>query len=291
MMSEAGGAVMVGVDGSEPGYRAVEWAAAEAFRRGVALRVLHCASGEPPASLTDRAEERARRQAAPVVAEALDRARAITGGAGVVTVQAPLAAESPARKLVVEAHYASLLVLGDRGRGGAVSTLLLGSTAGYAAAQASCPVMVVRAGAATQPGAPVLVGVDASAAAQPVLECAFSWAAARNVGVVALHAWQRLGRMPASPRGRATVGEEQHEAARGKLAEALRPWQDLCSQVPVEHRVVEGSPAGALATASQQGVEAVVVGSRGLAARAGMVMGSVSQSVLRHTHRPVVIAR
>ena len=70
---------------------------------------------------------------------------------------------SPAAELVDASHGAQLLVLGTRGHGEVVGTLL-GSVAFAVTAHAACPVVVVRGDGSRHPGPEhsVVVGVDGS---------------------------------------------------------------------------------------------------------------------------------
>jgi len=58
----------------------------------------------------------------------------------------------------------------------------------------------------------------------------------------------------------------------------------------VHTEVIEGHPAPALIDASQ-GVELLVVGSRGHGAFVGMMLGSVSEHCVTHAQCPVVVVR
>jgi nucleotide-binding universal stress UspA family protein len=56
--------------------------------------------------------------------------------------------------------------------------------------------------------------------------------------------------------------------------------------------VVTGTPVDALVgAAATPGVDLVVVGARGLGALKRVVLGSVSEGVLRHVDRPVLIVK
>ena len=285
-----GADVVVGVDGSEPGRRALEWAAREASRRGVTLRVAHAyPSGVAISAPGD--SPRLRGAAERLLAQDVDHARELVD----VTVVPALVDGPPATVLVHESERASLLVVGGRGQGG-FAGLLLGSTAVNVAARAACPVVVMpRVDAAAPSGVdegPVVVGTDTSPTADRAMEFAFARARARRAAIVALYAWQLPGSYSAYlARGLLRTDESRAEReARTLLADAAAPWQRRYPTLGVERRAVLGHPVGALAEASSA-AQVVVVGSRGSGPLTGMLLGSVSHGLLRHAQCPVVIAR
>ena len=141
--------IVVGVDGSEQSTAAVRWAAREAHRRQVPLRVVHAwvwplfrvplgpAPGAPPgAGLRAAAES--------VLASARSTARAV---AAELPVETSLEVGAAVPALLRAAEGAALLVVGNRGLGG-FSGLLLGSVSAQCAHHAPCPLLIVRPRAA-----------------------------------------------------------------------------------------------------------------------------------------------
>jgi nucleotide-binding universal stress UspA family protein len=146
-MNTAGtGTIVVGIDGSEHGARALEWAIDEAKLRGARLELVsawHVPSAvymgpavTPP--IGESVESAFREVAEEVVAEAAERARA----AGVET-GTRLEHGQAAEVLVDASADADLLVVGSRGHGG-FAGLLLGSVSTQCAHHASCPLVIVR---------------------------------------------------------------------------------------------------------------------------------------------------
>ena len=73
--------------------------------------------------------------------------------------------------------------------GGAVASLVAGSTALDLAAGARCPVVIVHGRASGQAQGPVVVGVDGSPMSEAAIAHAFGEASIRGVPLVALHTW------------------------------------------------------------------------------------------------------
>ncbi len=288
----AGRGVVVGVDGSECALQAVRWAAAEAGRRRLPLRLVAAYSwpggrlvGDPGLGvdhrrvLRDLAEEQ--------LAAAARTAAAVTPGLAVE--QVPVQG-LPVPVLHAESARAALVVLGDRGLGG-FTGLLVGSVAVDLAAHAVCPIVVVR-GPEPDPAAPrpepVVVGVGDSAASGAAVAFAFEAAALRGVPLVAVHTWRDPlvdATMAPSLDLEATTADEGEV-----LAERLAGWGGEYPEVSVRRLVLRDGAARALVRESAS-AQLLVVGSRGRSGLAGMLLGSVSQAVLHHARCPVAVVR
>ena len=284
--------VVVGVDGSGSAYRAVEWAAAEAVRRGAELRLVRAFSwttserpirdGGRVAQYRDELLKIARGQVARAARIAADVRPEVE-----TTTQVAIGA--PIEVLGSEARRAQLLVLGDRGLGG-LAGLLLGSVAVGLAAHGACPVVIVRgerAGAGNDES-PVVVGIDDSPISEAALAFAFDAAAARGVGLVVVHAWSPTAiddaLAPVMDWGVATAEED------ALLAERLTGWEQKHPEVAVRRTVVRNGAVRSLVAASRE-AQLVVVGSRGRGNATGLLLGSVSHGVLHASHCPVAIVR
>ena len=291
--------IVVGVDGLQGSRAAVRWAAQEAQRRRLALRVvmavgldamLSAASSEFFWShVTAYQESRAN----DVVNEAADLARQVSAP---VELQTAVHLREPAvLALRREGETAELLVLGSRGADGAVGSRL-GSTAIAVTQEASCPVVVVPRAAEQSPDdltGDVVVGVDGSEMSQGAAEFAFAEAALRGTGVTAVHAWTLPWIRSTLSHGHelATITRpalEQEAAA--VLSESLAETRKKHPTVPVIEQTVEERPAEALVRACQD-AQLLVVGSRGRGGVAGLLLGSVSHAVLHHAPCPVAVIR
>lgn len=285
-----GRTVVVGVDGSESATEAVRWAAPEAVRRGVPLRVVtafawppergpgHPGLGEPYWQVL---LERSRG----LLAAAATSARETAPGAEVAE---QLVLGSPIGVLSVESRRAQLVVIGNRGRGG-VTGLLAGSVAVGLAGHVSCPVVVVRGAGLADAGhadLPVVVGVDGSPASEAALAFAFDAASVRAVPLLAVHTWWDL---VLDPLAASLTDWDLIEAdEQVVLAECLAGWGAKYPDVRVHRLVQRERPAHTLVAQSAR-AQLVVVGSRGRGALAGLVLGSVSHALLHRSLCPVAV--
>ncbi len=146
----SGSPVVVGVDGSHAGRRALEFAASTAARAKAPLVLLH--AWEPDAGalaagvdawstvVTEEGEDARRsfaeQELSAVTADLTARYPGLT-----VTTQA--ISQKPSKALAAASEDAALVVVGTRGRGG-FAGLLLGSVSHGVIHEASCPVAVVR---------------------------------------------------------------------------------------------------------------------------------------------------
>lgn len=138
------GLVVVGIDDSEPGRRALKVAARVAQERDWKLLVVHgwhVAYPAAPFVVPPVDIEPAARAAAEATVARVERE--VLGPEPEVEFE-EMVAEAPAAELLIEASKgADLLVVGSRGRGGFAS-LALGSVSSACVHHAHCPVLVLR---------------------------------------------------------------------------------------------------------------------------------------------------
>jgi nucleotide-binding universal stress UspA family protein len=132
--------------------------------------------------------------------------------------------------------------------------------------------------------------VDGSAAAGHALGFAFEEADARGTGLVAVYAWDVPPRRNLGPITRLHYDpvEAQDEADR-VLAEAVAGWAEKYPDVPVQRLAVHTLTPAAVLRDAAAGASLVVVGSRGHGGFLGLLLGSVSHSLLTHARCSVAV--
>ncbi|MFF9125381.1 universal stress protein [Streptomyces sp. NPDC014889] len=282
--------VTAGVDGSEESLAALAWAAREAERRGLPLRVVRAWRHEVHDAFDAGDRDTQHAWVRESVAEA---ARTVTGRHPGLEVTAEAVEDDAAPALLAAAAGSETLVLGSRGRG-ALAGFLVGSVGQQVIAGAGRPVVLVRAGdrpTAEAAGREVVVGQQGapedSAAA---LEFAFTTAAARGAGVRAVRAWTLPPVFAYSPGSLRLLDEagglEPYE--RKALAAALQPWRERFPAVPVVEHVEMGS-AGQVLLAAADNAQLLVVGRRARRTAVGARIGSVASGMLHHAGCPVAV--
>ncbi|MER5948042.1 universal stress protein [Streptomyces sp. NPDC001904] len=281
------GPLIIGVDGSEPSLRALDWAVDEAVRRSAALRVLHASrwgyyEGRRSSSDTDRGA--AQRNAERIAAQAVERAGK---RAPELDVTAEVVPHDPATALIEASHDASVLVVGSRGHG-TFGGLLLGGVGLTVAAHAQCPAVVVRGHDRTVRGdcGQVALGIGDPERASTATEFAFRAAELRRARLVALRAWRcPAHELPDVP----TDDREAHVVhAENELAAALHDPAERYTSVPVHAVQQEGLARDVLVSASDAS-DLLVVGARRRRSGFGLQLGPVGHAVLHHSACPVAV--
>ncbi len=273
--------VVAGVDGSEQSLQAVEWAAMEAKRHGLPLRIVSAPAllprvhsyHESPAAVSNAL----RGISARALAAALTRSEEVAPG---LYLSTELLSGSPAMAVAECGAEAAMLVVGARGAGG-FTAMVLGSVSRYVASRAECPVVVVREEAMAV-HREIAVGVRDPQGTTEALAFAFEEAAMRHADLVAVHAWSRL---PSSVSLRA---ETETAAAESRLTAALDRWRDKYPDVRVRQDVIHGHPARVLASYSAR-ADLVVIGRHRHPDGGGPGIGSIQHAVLDHAHGPVAV--
>lgn len=282
--------IIVGVDGSPASRVAVDWAARDAALRGADLKLVHVLV--PPAVMAfpevpmppgfmEWQDEEGRRL--------LDSAVKTVEEAGAEVEVSTDMVSGPAVPVLADlSSSAQMIVVGCRGHG-ALARGLLGSISTGLAHHAHCPVAIIHDEdpLMSHPSkAPVVVGVDGSPASENAVAIAFEQASFRGVDLLAVHAWSDTGvfEFPGADWSTLQAAGEQ------TLSERLAGWQERYPDVLVRRVVVADKPAHQLLEQAES-AQLLVVGSHGRGGIAGMLLGSVSTSVLHGARMPVIIVR
>ncbi|GAA1331598.1 universal stress protein [Saccharothrix algeriensis] len=134
--------IVVGIDGSPAGERALRWAMDEAVRRGAPLHVVNAYAYEPLADWTATTEQDARARSESLVEDAL---RAVAVGRSEFPRIIRRCVRGPAAEALEEqARGAAMLVVAAHG-GSRFRQVLLGSTSAHCVRHATTPVVVLPA--------------------------------------------------------------------------------------------------------------------------------------------------
>ncbi|GGN52247.1 nucleotide-binding universal stress UspA family protein [Actinoplanes campanulatus] len=277
--------IIVGYDGSSWSDDALAWALEEAEHTGDPVELVHADEWPilaPAASMAPSPTLSPELYVERIIESTLDRAVETAHTTHpLVPVTTTTVRAHAATALIDRSRQARLLVLGGRGHSAVAG--LFGSVSAAVTAHAHCPVVVVR-GAQPAPG-PVVAGIDDTDAAPAMLVFAAEQASARKAPLHVIHAWPPVtGIWAETPMATGTVTAREREPFDTEVTVIRDTYPNLRVQADavVEH------PAAALTRASD-GAQLLVVGSRGRGAVRGMLLGSVSQHLLRHSACPVAV--
>lgn len=255
--------IVVGIDGRPDCENAIRWGAAEAAARGAELHLVHAfvwAEFRVPLGPSDVAPG-LRAAADHIVEEAVELARKAEPG---VTVTASRVDGFPAAVLLAESRTAGLIVIGSRVTGRLLG-LIVSSTGTELSAHAHCPVVVVRPGDDALPGSRVVIGYDGSLQARAAVDFGLAYA--------------RRHDLPA----RIVAVLDDDEDDDHDLLAAIRPHAHEAEIIEVAGHHAE------LLLEWSYDAQLLVVGSRGRGGFTGLVLGSVSQTMLHQAPCPVAV--
>ncbi|MEV4347529.1 universal stress protein [Actinoplanes sp. NPDC049596] len=277
--------IIIGYDRSPQARMAAAWALDEAARTRASIEFFYAyewpvwapaVSMIPSPSILPQAE--IRRGVEGILADAIAEAR--RSHPEVTATSVTMDADA-VPSLIDRSAGARMIVLGAHGHSGVSG--LLGSITVAVSAHAHCPVVVVRGTA--QAHRPIVAGVDESADAHAVLSFAFDAAADLHVPLHVIRTWApTVGMVNATELARGTVPP----GIRRPFDELVTGWRDKYPAVPVTARAVVRHPAAELTEASGA-AQLLVVGTHGRGRLGGLLLGSVSQHLLRHAACPVVV--
>ena len=271
--------VVVGVGWDRATDAAVEWAADYAAWTSRSLLLLHASlwpTVQAPYGLAPPAHDFEEPEGSG--AELLERTRErVLATRPELDVRSNARAVSPVTALLTASRDAHLLVVGRRGEGRLVG-LLAGEVGTHVATHASCSVAVVRSQPPPDASVPViLVGYDGSPTSEAALDFAFREASRREWQLSVLHVVR-------------SAEPDDFDRAEKWLNAHVRERSAAFPEVTVGTSLVQGHPMDAVSEAAASAA-LVTVGHRGRGGFAGLRLGSVTQALLHHTDRSVVIVR
>ena len=299
--------ILLATDGSEEAALAARTAVDIAQKTDSELHVVYVGSsleyvGMGPPQIADIPAP-AQEQLSAEARELLDAEVEQVKAAGGTVAQAHLGIGAPGREIVelAEKLNVGLIVIGSRGRGG-IRRALMGGVSDSVVRHAHCPVLVVRggeSGRAVLLSKKILLATDGSEDA--VLAARTAAGLAQKMGSELHAVYVRPRIVPHHPGY--YVGPEVEEHAQQKEQKMLdAEAQTLLDAQAEEVRAAGGNVARAhlrvgrsdeeiIALAEEIGAGLIAMGSRGRGGIRRTLMGSVSDSVVRHAHCPVMVVR
>ena len=281
--------ILFATDGSRDADLAASTVVALAKETGSELHVVTVGSEEyPPHGAYRPLARRSRRLAQEVLNGQVEKIEHLHGTIAKSHLRLGRAAEEVVG--LAEEIGAGLIVLGSRGLG-PLRRLAMGSVSDAVVRHAHCPVMVVRWKPVVFP-AKILLATDGSEeaelAASTVVALAKETGSELHVVTVALgypyvYAYYDVRHPAEVERGQREAREvldRQVDRIRGAGGAVTKAH--FGAGVPEEEIVV---------LAEELGADLVVLGSRGLGGMRRALVGSVSDSVARHAHCPVLVVR
>ncbi|MFI0828058.1 universal stress protein [Streptomyces roseolus] len=282
--------LVVGVDGSESSFEAADWAADEARRHGLPLRIVYASLwplDEGAALAAGLGRPGGQVFAENIVRTTVGRVRHRTPD---VEVTAEVLREDTVPALLREGRHALALVTGSRGRGD-IAGLLLGSVGLAVAAKAHCPVIVVRGDEAGRAGTHqrIMLGVGQADVDSEAVRFAFREAELRGCTLEVVRAWRRPAHESTDHPLLAGDPAHYHEAqASALLDKVLKTAMSDHPDVRVKRATVEG-PARKVLLARSAAADLLVVGARRRHSEFGLQLGRVAHTVLHHASCPVAV--
>lgn len=296
--------ILLAVDGSEEAELAATMAADLAEGTGSELHLVtvrreyHPAYYDAPAPtyLYEKGLETLEREAKGILDERVRRIEEAGGKVAETHVGAGNRRDQAIVRLAEEIG-AGLIVMGSRGLG-ALKRALMGSVSDSVVTHAHCPVLVVRgAGHGSADGrylpAPIVLAVDGSEEAKTAAQAAAELSAGTGSEVHLIyvmpseerlygpHFYSRETRESLLERAKAEARKFLEERAEGVRSAGGTVTQTYLGTGRPDEEIVE--------LAEEIGAGMVVMGSRGLGGVKRALMGSVSCSVVRHAHCPVMV--
>ena len=279
--------ILLATDGSEDAELATTTVGALAKSTGSELHLVNVGVVAPALlAPLDVEPARVEREVRDVLGE---QARKVENVGGAVA-QSHVRVGEAAREVVnlAEEIGTGLIAVGSRGRGKA-KRMLMGSVSDAVVRHAHCPVMVVRRKPVVFPSK-ILLATDGSEEAELAARTAADLAGKTGSELHLVHVLVLPPETLYDPFG-TDAREEFEKRGRARLEELTEKLEASGGAVEGAHFRVGSPDAEIVAQAEEVGADMVVLGSRGLGVMRRALMGSVSDSVVRHAHCPILVVR
>jgi nucleotide-binding universal stress UspA family protein len=289
MPQSAHSTIVVGIDGTEDGLRAVDYAATEALTTGCPLLLMHVIALSAGATMGVSNSHDILGAAGERVVESA-RARAALAGVPKSEITVRVVSGPVTSTLISASKQADLMVLGRRGLSG-LDRVFAGSTSTSVGARAGCPVVVVpRAWSPQSPYGRVVVGVDGSARSLPALAMAVAEASSRSAELVVVHAWEAPAPYYVESSEIQDLVDSRRREAELAVSELLAGWSERHPDIRIRRVFETRHPVEALVGHSAEG-DLLVIGTRGGGGIPGLALGSVARAVVAGSCSPVLLVR
>jgi len=223
----------------------------------------------------------------------LDAAAAAASKQGARHVSSTLLAGIPWQQIVDTAHDDSacdLIVIGTHGRSG-LARMLLGSVAEMVVRHAPCSVLAIHPGAVDTRFRHVLCSVDFSRSSRAAMDLGAAMLQPGSTGVTLLHVLD----LPVRNAGKLHTPEAYRDLD-AHVSTLLDRWTaDLAAKVsvPVDQRMRIGHPGAQVLAAidDDRTIDLVAMGDHGRTGIARMLLGPVTEKVVRRASCSVLVAR
>jgi nucleotide-binding universal stress UspA family protein len=279
--------ILLATDGSEDAELAATTAVGLARNTASELHVVHTWRTGPSVHFDALVRQEMEREAQGILDGQVKKIEGLGGS----VAQARLSEGGASEEIVALAEEigAGLIEVGSRGRG-RIRRLLMGSVSDAVARHARCPVIVVRWKPVVFP-AKILLATDGSEEATLALQTAADLSEKTGSELHVVH----IGEVPLvyhpERHGYRIQYERDEKEARELLESQVAGIKAAAATVAQEHLRMGKADEHIVVLAEELGADLIVMGSRGLGGVKRALMGSVSDSVVRHAHCPVLVVR
>ena len=295
--------ILLATDGSREAESAARTAADLAQKTHSELHVVHAfgiAPVGPPVypeatdlqsveyeAETEEGQRISEQRAREVLQEEVEKVRSTVAGEHLVEGRV-----APEIVGLAEEIGAGLIVMGSRGRGG-IRRALMGSVSQSVVRHAHCPVLVVRDGERQRDYLPgtILLAVDGSEEASAAARTAVELAERTDSELHVVHVGEVTPVFHPERHGYRARYEELQEQARRLLDEQVHEVNSAGGTVSRAHLRMGRPDEEIVVLGEEIGADLIATGSRGLGGMRRALMGSVSDSIVRHSHCPVLVVR